>query len=58
MNAAALRKAFEEGVTRMEKALVGKPPDRMVESDGRDRGLHRGDLRHLRACDPLNRSEA
>ena len=30
-----------------------KPPDRLVESGGRGRGLDGGGLRHLRARDPL-----
>jgi Transcriptional activator TraM len=55
MNAAAVRKACERGCYPDGESACGKPPDRLVESDGRYRGLHRGDLRHLRACDPQNR---
>jgi hypothetical protein len=31
------------------ESASGEPPDRLVEPDGRYRGLHRGGLRHLHA---------
>jgi hypothetical protein len=47
MNAVAVRKAFEECYSDEESAC-GEPPDRLVESDARDRGRHGGGLRPLR----------
>jgi len=34
-------------------SVGGRPADRLAESGGLGRGLHRGGLRHLRARDPL-----
>jgi hypothetical protein len=53
MNAAAVRKAFEEGVTLMEQALAADGRIAWLESRGLSRGPHRGDLRNLRARDSL-----
>ena len=40
--ALAVRKAFEEGVARIEETHCGEPPARLVESGVRGRGLHAG----------------
>jgi uncharacterized membrane protein len=55
MNAAALRKAFEEGVTRMEKALAASRRIAWLSLTAAIVAFIAAILRHLRACDPLNR---
>ena len=55
MNGAAVRKAFEQGACPHGGTVSGQPPDRLVESGDRGRGLHRSALRHLRARDSLTR---
>jgi hypothetical protein len=55
MNGGAVRKAFEEGVARMEQALAAGRPDRLAESGGLGRGPHRGGLCCLHPRDSLNR---
>ena len=52
MNAAAVRKVFEEGVARMGRASHWSP-NRLVKSRGLGSSPHRGGLCHLRARDSL-----
>jgi hypothetical protein len=54
MNAAAVRKAFEEGVARMEQALAAGRRIAWLSLGGLGRGPHRGDLRNLRVRDSLS----
>ena len=54
MNGGAVRKAFEEGVARMERALAAGRRIAWLSFDGRARGPHRGDLRHLHPRDSLS----
>jgi len=53
MNAAAVRKAFEEGVARMEQALATDRRIAWLSLAASSRGPYRGDLRNLRAPDSL-----
>jgi Transcriptional activator TraM len=55
MNAAAVRKAFEEGVTRMEKALAASRRIAWLSLTAVVVALTAAIYAIFRACDPLNR---
>ena len=54
MNAAAVRKAFEEGVARMEQALAASRRIAWLSLTASVVAFIRGDLCNLRACNSLN----